>query len=247
MGFVRAQRPDERLHGITSDPFSNTYWVHSDRSIFEVLVKDEARDVWRVFLDRGAFATALSHAKVRSRPRRPVLPEQGLKSSRMTDFERPRRRLDRPSRLALLPSQVHPLRSALRAHLQVVRGGRLGVHRPRGEGGVEVILGQSVGTIIQDGACCLPFRLPRWSVAEGFLYGAQDRTERMLLATWLTEIYLGRINELEDLAASETSDDDAGNLRAEQGLIEDELRQFFKTYLVSHRLSPVGNVAEEGW
>jgi hypothetical protein len=55
----------------------------------------------------------------------------------------------------------------------------------------------------------------------------------MMLATWLTEIYLAKINELEDLAGSDPSaGDEAANIVAEQQLIEDELQQFLRTYKV---------------
>lgn len=54
----------------------------------------------------------------------------------------------------------------------------------------------------------------------------------MMLATWLTEIYLAKINELEDLAGSDSSGEEAANVKVEQGLIEDELRQFLRTYKV---------------
>ncbi|KAH8120213.1 DigA protein [Phellopilus nigrolimitatus] len=57
-----------------------------------------------------------------------------------------------------------------------------------------------------------------------------DLTQRMMLATWLVEIYLARCNELEDIAASESVSHDVEDLRTERTLLEDELRQFFQTY-----------------
>ncbi|KAG9024553.1 hypothetical protein FS837_005314 [Tulasnella sp. UAMH 9824] len=52
----------------------------------------------------------------------------------------------------------------------------------------------------------------------------------MLLATWLVEFYLSKINTLDDIIASEGASHDVENLKAEQALLEDELRAFFDTY-----------------
>lgn len=56
----------------------------------------------------------------------------------------------------------------------------------------------------------------------------------MMLATWLVEIYLSKINQLEDIAAAERSPDDVENLKVEKSLLEDEMRQFLSTYKVCH-------------
>ena len=54
---------DERIIGATADASGRTYWVYTDASIFELIVTDEARDVWRVCVDRGDYAHALAFAK----------------------------------------------------------------------------------------------------------------------------------------------------------------------------------------
>lgn len=55
----------------------------------------------------------------------------------------------------------------------------------------------------------------------------------MLLATWLVEFYLSKINTLDDIIASERASHDVENLKAEQSLLEDELKAFFDTYKAS--------------
>ena len=55
----------------------------------------------------------------------------------------------------------------------------------------------------------------------------------MMLATWLVEIFLAKINQLEDVAAAERGSDDVENFKAEQGLMEDDMRQFLSTYKVA--------------
>jgi hypothetical protein len=54
----------------------------------------------------------------------------------------------------------------------------------------------------------------------------------MMLATWLVEIYLSKIHQLEDIAAAERASDDVENLKAEKGLLEDDMRHFLLTYRV---------------
>lgn len=59
----------------------------------------------------------------------------------------------------------------------------------------------------------------------------------MLLATWLVEFYLSKINTLDDIIASERASHDVDNLKTEQAILEDDLRSFFETYKASLILS----------
>ena len=51
-----------------------------------------------------------------------------------------------------------------------------------------------------------------------------------MIATWLVEIYLSKINTLEDLAASSAGSDDIDNFKAEQKDLEDEFKGFLEQY-----------------
>ena len=62
--IFRFQKPNEEVRGITADPVRKTYWVYTDSSLFELNISNEARDVWRVYLDKGMFDVALRYAKV---------------------------------------------------------------------------------------------------------------------------------------------------------------------------------------
>ena len=39
--------------------------MYTDQSLFELLVKNEDRDIWKVYLEREKFDAALKHAKAR--------------------------------------------------------------------------------------------------------------------------------------------------------------------------------------
>lgn len=65
---------------------------------------------------------------------------------------------------------------------------------------------------------------------EKIIMGAQELSQRMMLATWLVELFLAKLNQLEDVAASEGKTEDADNMRTEFSIIEDDLRDFLKTH-----------------
>ncbi|KAL0579371.1 tethering complex subunit [Marasmius crinis-equi] len=54
---------DEEVRGITADPVRKTYWVYTDQSIFELLVGNEDRDVWKIYLSKKQFDVALRYSK----------------------------------------------------------------------------------------------------------------------------------------------------------------------------------------
>lgn len=59
------QRPGERVKAIATDVSKKTFWIYTDASIFELSVTEEDQDLWKVYLDKQAFDTALKFAKVR--------------------------------------------------------------------------------------------------------------------------------------------------------------------------------------
>lgn len=56
-----------------------------------------------------------------------------------------------------------------------------------------------------------------------------ELTRRMMLATWLMEIYLDKLNQLEDLI-SENTNEDAENARMELEMMVDDIKVFMNTY-----------------
>lgn len=43
---------------------NKTFWFYTDQALYEIVVKDEDRDVWKAKLDKGSFDIALKYAKV---------------------------------------------------------------------------------------------------------------------------------------------------------------------------------------
>ena len=50
--------------GLAADPVRKTYWVFTDQSLFELVVGNEDRDVWKIYLEKRQFDVALRYAKV---------------------------------------------------------------------------------------------------------------------------------------------------------------------------------------
>ena len=49
--------------GLFADHQKNTYWLFTPQEIFEIVVNDEARDVWKIMLQQGQYETAQRYAK----------------------------------------------------------------------------------------------------------------------------------------------------------------------------------------
>ncbi|KAJ6519683.1 Pep3/Vps18/deep orange family-domain-containing protein [Mycena sanguinolenta] len=66
----------ERVKGLAADPVRKTYWVYTDQSLFELVVDNESRDVWKIYLQKGQFDVALRYAKKTASHRDHVLSAQ---------------------------------------------------------------------------------------------------------------------------------------------------------------------------
>jgi len=55
--------PGEKILGLRMDFVKDTYWVYSTNSLYEVLITDEDRNVWKLYLKQKMFDTALSFTK----------------------------------------------------------------------------------------------------------------------------------------------------------------------------------------
>jgi hypothetical protein len=108
------QNTDERALGLTADPVSRTYWVYTDKSILEVLVKNEDRDVWRAKLERGDHTGALSFVKV-------SFPSYSRGRELMTVCSTTRYRPLETRRRAFRTRSIHPGRSMLCQIKQIIR------------------------------------------------------------------------------------------------------------------------------
>ncbi|KAK0526251.1 tethering complex subunit [Tilletia horrida] len=179
-------KAQEHVLGTAIDAARRTYWVYTDSSIFEIIVKDEDRDVWKVYMQRGAFDQALKHSKSASQ-RDKILAAQGDRNFEEGKF---------------IPAAQCYAQTLSRTFEEVI-----------------------LKFIDSDERDALRYYL----IARLERLKKTDLTQRVMLATWLVEIYLSKINQLEDMATARAASD-AANFRLEKEMLEDELRQFLVTY-----------------
>ncbi|KAF8912996.1 Pep3/Vps18/deep orange family-domain-containing protein [Gymnopilus junonius] len=56
-------KTNESVLGLAADPVRRTYWVYTDQSLFEIVVGNEDRDIWKIYLEKGQFEVALRYSK----------------------------------------------------------------------------------------------------------------------------------------------------------------------------------------
>ncbi|PKI83795.1 hypothetical protein MVES1_002002 [Malassezia vespertilionis] len=181
---------DERVVGIATDPHTGTNWVYTDAGIFELLVTDEARDVWRIMARRGEYSAALEHA-----------PDDASKSLVLAQHGDALMREGKVFLAAQSYARTHD-RSFEQVALQLAAQGA----------------NDALRSYVR---LCLE-RLPH-----------KVRAQRLMLATWLLELYLAQLSTLED----SPSDEDA----AQGALLADELRSFLHAH--RHTLDPPTTLA----
>ncbi|KAH8673654.1 vacuolar protein sorting protein-like protein DigA [Xylariales sp. PMI_506] len=55
--------PGQKALGIYVDQQKSTFWLFTAQEIYEIVVRDEDRDIWRILLEREQFGQALQHAR----------------------------------------------------------------------------------------------------------------------------------------------------------------------------------------
>lgn len=57
--------PGSRPLRLATDSMRKTCWLYTDQAIYEIVIKDEDRDVWKIYLARANWDLARRYAKVR--------------------------------------------------------------------------------------------------------------------------------------------------------------------------------------
>ncbi|BGP12644.1 hypothetical protein JCM10213_008782 [Rhodosporidiobolus nylandii] len=172
---------------LVTDPLRRTLWLHTSQAIYELVVKDEDQDVWRVWLRRGEWEKAKAAAK--SPQHRSLI----LAAEADASFAAGRYI---PAAQAYAQTDARSFEDVV---LRFVEKGERDALR-----------------------YYLVARLERLKKT--------DLTQRLMLATWLVEMYLAKLTELEDLAAAERASEDAENFLAERAMVEEDMRGLMGTY-----------------
>lgn len=57
---------NEVVRGISVDEVKRTYWIYTSDAMYELVIKDEERDVWKLYLQKKKYAVALQYCKEQS-------------------------------------------------------------------------------------------------------------------------------------------------------------------------------------
>ncbi len=52
------------MRGLADDPTKGTKWAYAEDAVYQIMVNDEDRHVWRLYLDKGLYEEALRYCKV---------------------------------------------------------------------------------------------------------------------------------------------------------------------------------------
>jgi hypothetical protein len=182
---------NEVVRGMTVDDIKRTYWIYTSDAMYELVIKDEDRDVWKLYLQKKDYAVALQYCK------EPSQQTQVYTAQAKDDFEQ-RRYMQSAKYYAksTVPFEQVALKFTEKKERDALRF----------------------------------FLINRLERLE-----PKDRTQKTLISTWLVELYLFKMNQLEDMAASvnftsSTMTRSSKQYKDEQQNIKDEFRTFLETY-----------------
>lgn len=182
--------PGQRPLGLYVDQQKNTFWLFTPQEIFEIVVRDEDRDVWRIMLERQQFDQALQHAHT--------------------------------------PSQKDAVAMASGDYL--------------------VSKGQFVEAAVVYGRSSKPFEevalafidnnqndaLRKYLLTKLATYKKSAVMQRMMIATWLVEIFMAKLNSLEDTIKTEA--ELVENLNTDQSKEQlRSVREEYRAFVTKHK------------
>ncbi|KAF3938722.1 hypothetical protein ABW19_dt0210292 [Dactylella cylindrospora] len=179
---------DSKILGIRADSKYNTYWIFTTDTIFEVVLKDEKRDVWKIMLKQNSFDAAMRFA---SNPR-----QKDQVSMASGDY---------------LVSQKKFFEAA-------------SVYGKSSKPFEEVCL---VFLEHQEHAALRKYLLTKLNS-----FPKSSRMQRVMVATWLVEVFMSALNTLDDklTAKTEANGEQANNTASQLDTVRDEYYEFIKKY-----------------
>ncbi|CAO3584041.1 unnamed protein product [Absidia cylindrospora] len=150
--------PGEKVLGMTVDDTKRTFWVYTSLSMYELVIKNEERDVWKLYLDKKQYNMALQYCKD------PAQKDKVFTAQAKDYFGQ--RRFQMSAKFfaeSTVPFEEVSLKFIEQDEMDALR----------------VYLGNKLG------------RLQK-----------KDRSQKTMLATWLVEIYLSKLDELDNLISS---------------------------------------------
>ncbi|KAI1878104.1 uncharacterized protein JN550_000286 [Neoarthrinium moseri] len=176
--------------GLYVDQQKNTFWLFTAQEIFEIVVRDEDRDIWRIMLERQQFDQALQYAHTAS--------QKDVIAMASGDY---------------LASKGQYVEAA-------------GVYGKSSKPFEEVAL-----AFIDNNQSDA---LRQYLLTKLTTYKKASIMQRMMIATWLVEIFMAKLNSLEDTIKTEA--ELVENLSTDQSKEQlSTIRGEFQTFVTKHK------------
>ncbi|KAI0841567.1 Pep3/Vps18/deep orange family-domain-containing protein [Hypoxylon sp. FL0890] len=180
----------QKALGLYVDQQKNTFWLFTTHEIFEIVVRDEDRDVWRIMLQRQQFDMAMKYAHT--------------------------------------PAQKEAVSTASGDYL-VEKGlfvEAAGVYGKSNKPFEDVAL-----AFIDHGQ---NDALRKYLITKLTTYKKSSTMQRMMIATWLVEIFMAKLNSLEDSITMEAESTDSENRKQSRQQL-DAVRSEFHDFINKHK------------
>ncbi|KAI0019011.1 vacuolar protein sorting protein-like protein DigA [Xylariomycetidae sp. FL0641] len=182
--------PGQRALGLYIDQQKNTFWLFTAQEIFEVVVRDEDRDIWRIMLQRQQFDMAMQYAHTAKQKDAVAmasgdhLAEKGMFVEAAGVYGKS----SKPFEEVALAFIDHGQNDALRKYLQT-----------------------KLNT-----------------------YSKRYIMQRMMVASWLVEVFMAKLNALEDSITMESEMAENGNSAQSRRQL-DTVRKEFHDFVHKHK------------
>ncbi|KAI2636463.1 Pep3/Vps18/deep orange family-domain-containing protein [Hypomontagnella submonticulosa] len=179
----------QKALGLYVDQQKNTFWLFTSQEIFEIVVRDEDRDIWRIMLQRQQFDMAMQYAHtpaqkdVVSMASGDYLVEKGLFVEAAGVYGKS----SKPFEDVALSFIDHNQNDALRKYL----------------------------------------------ITKLTTYKKSSTMQRMMIATWLVEIFMAKLNSLEDsitIEAEPTENESRKQSRYQLDTVRKEFQEFINKH-----------------
>ena len=183
--------PGQSAIALLSDQKKNTHWLFTTTKIFEIVVTNEDRDVWKVMLQKRQFGLASQYARAPAEKDAVASAwgDQLTEKGQYTEAANVYGRSSRPFEQVALTFIDHGQHDALRKYL------------------LTKIMSYSKSYIMQ----------------------------RTMIASWLVEIYMSKMNSLDDTITTKAQLTEGGTTTAETKTELDAVRQEFRDFVAKHK------------
>lgn len=184
--------PGQQCLGLFSDQTKNTFWLFTSKEIYEIVVTDEDRDVWKIQLNRGKFEEAQQYAKTAE--------QRDIVAGVLGDHIMDQGRFDEAA--VVLGRSTKPFEDVALIFI---------------DKGEQDALRKYLRTKLEN-------------------FKKDFKMQRTLLASWLVELYMAKLNQLDDTISTnaEVSTDGSGmtaqETQKELPILRKEFREFCTKY-----------------